>query len=73
MTGEAGQILAGHATLHDMNAMFFVKALLFTLIALIACVVMPFLLVQYPLVGIVVVAAGVYLFSRSFAQRKKFQ
>ena len=56
-----------------MNAMFFLRAVLFTLISLIACVLMPFLLVQYPLVGIVVIAAGVYLFSRSFAQRKKFQ
>lgn len=56
-----------------MNAMFFVRAFFFTLIALIACVVMPFLLVQYPLVGIVVIAAGIYLFSRSFAQRKKLQ
>ena len=56
-----------------MNPMFFLRAFLFTLAALIACVVMPFLLVQYPLVGIVVVAAGIYLFSRSFAQRKKFQ
>ena len=56
-----------------MNAMFILRAVLFTLVALIACVLMPFLLVQYPLVGIVVIAAGIYLFSRSFAQRKKYQ
>ena len=70
---ETGQIRLGDARLRDMNPMFFLRAFLFTLAALIACVVMPFLLVQYPLVGIVVVAAGIYLFSRSFAQRKKFQ
>ena len=56
-----------------MNAMFFVRALFFVLASLVLCVLMPFLLVQYPLVGIVVIAAGIYLFSRSFAQRKKFQ
>lgn len=53
--------------------MFFLRALLFTIVALIACVVMPFLLVQYPLIGIVVIALGIYFFSRSFAQRKKYQ
>ena len=53
--------------------MFFLRAFLFTIVALIACVVMPFLLVQYPLIGIVVVAVGIYFFSRSFAQRKKYQ
>ena len=37
-----------------MNAMFFLRAFLFTLAALALCVLMPFLLVQYPLVGIVV-------------------
>ncbi len=56
-----------------MNAMFFVRALFFLIVSLVLCVLMPFLLVQYPLVGIVVIAAGIYLFSRSFAQRKKFQ
>lgn len=56
-----------------MNAMFFVRAVFFVLAALVFCVLMPFLLVQYPLVGIVVIAAGIFLFSRSFAQRKKFQ
>jgi hypothetical protein len=56
-----------------MTAMLIVRAVLFTLAALVSCVLMPFLLVQYPLVGIVVIAAGVYVFSRSFAQRKKFQ
>lgn len=56
-----------------MNAMFFVKAVFFVIAALLLCVLMPFLLVQYPLVGIVVIAAGIYLFSRSFAQRKKLQ
>ena len=56
-----------------MTPMFFLRAVLFTLVSMIACVLMPFLLVQYPLVGIVVIAAGVYLFSKSFAQRKKFQ
>ena len=56
-----------------MNAIFFVKAFFFALISMVACVLMPFLLVQYPLIGIVVIAVGIYLFSRSFAQRKKFQ
>ena len=56
-----------------MNPMFFLRAFLFTIVALIACVVMPFLLVQYPLIGIVVIAVGIYFFSRSFAQRKKYQ
>ena len=52
-----------------MNAMFFVRAVFFVLAALVFCVLMPFLLVQYPLVGIVVIAAGIFLFSRSFAQQ----
>ena len=72
-TSEAGQIQPRDARLRGMNAMFFLRAVLFTLASLTACVLMPFLLVQYPLVGIVVIAVGVYLFSRSFAQRKKFQ
>lgn len=59
--------------MNRMTAMFFVRALFFVLAALVLCVLMPFLLVQYPPVGIVAIAAGIYLFSRSFAQRKKFQ
>ena len=70
---ETGQIRRLDARLRGMNAMFFLRAFLFTLVALVACVLMPFLLVQYPLVGIVVIAVGIYLFSRSFAQRKKYQ
>ena len=73
LTRETGQIWRSDARLRGMNAMFILRAVLFTLVALIACVLMPFLLVQYPLVGIVVIAAGIYLFSRSFAQRKKYQ
>jgi hypothetical protein len=56
-----------------MNVMFVLKAILFVIASIIACVLLPFLLVQYPLVGIVVIAAGIYWFSRSFATRKKFQ
>ncbi len=56
-----------------MNPMFFVQAILFVIASLLACVLLPFLLIQYPLVGIVVVAAGIYWFSKRFAVRKKYQ
>lgn len=53
--------------------MFILRAVVFVIVSLIGCVLLPFLLVQYPLVGIVLVAIGIYLFSRSFAQRKRYQ
>jgi hypothetical protein len=56
-----------------MNVMFFVRAIIFVIVSIIACVLLPFLVVQYPLVGIVLIAGGIYWFSRSFATRKKFQ
>ena len=56
-----------------MNAMFVLRALVFVIVSIIGCVLLPFLMVQYPLVGIVVIAIGVYFFSRGFAQKKKFQ
>jgi uncharacterized membrane protein len=56
-----------------MNAMFVLRAIVFVVVSIVACVLLPFLMVQYPLVGIVVIAIGVYFFSRSFAQKKKFQ
>ena len=40
-------------------------------LSIIGCTLLPFLAVQYPLVFLLVVAAGVYLFSRSFVQRKR--
>jgi hypothetical protein len=56
-----------------MNAMFVLRAIIFVIVSIVGCVLLPFLMVQYPLVGIVVIAIGVYFFSRSFAQKKKFQ
>ncbi|MFN3266092.1 MAG: hypothetical protein ACK41E_04550 [Deinococcales bacterium] len=47
--------------------------ILFVVISILACVLIPFLAIQYPLVCLVVVAAGIYVFSRAFAQKKKFQ
>jgi uncharacterized membrane protein (DUF106 family) len=61
------------AKLGGMTAMFILRAVVFVIVSLIGCVLLPFLLVQYPLVGIVLVAIGIYLFSRSFAQRKRYQ
>jgi hypothetical protein len=46
---------------------------LFVVCSIIGCVMIPFLAIQYPLVCLVVVAAGIYAFSRAFAQKKKFQ
>jgi NADH:ubiquinone oxidoreductase subunit 3 (subunit A) len=52
---------------------FALNAILFVVFSIIGCVMIPFLAIQYPLVCLVVVAAGIYLFSRAFAQKKKFQ
>jgi 4-hydroxybenzoate polyprenyltransferase len=46
---------------------------LFVIASIIACVLLPFLAVQYPILFVIVVAAGVYVFSQTFKQRKKFQ
>jgi hypothetical protein len=46
---------------------------LFVVFSIIGCVMIPFLAIQYPLVCLVVIAAGIYFFSRAFAQKKKFQ
>jgi uncharacterized membrane protein YbjE (DUF340 family) len=56
-----------------MTLMFVLRAVVFVIASIIGCVLLPFLLVQYPLVGVVIIAAGIYWFSRSFAVRKKFQ
>lgn len=53
--------------------MVFLRILAFVIGSIIACVMLPLLAVQYPIVFLVVVAIGVFLFSRSFASRKKFQ
>jgi membrane protein implicated in regulation of membrane protease activity len=53
--------------------MVFFRILVFVVCAIIACVLLPLLAVQYPVVFLVVVAIGVYLFSRSFSNRKKYQ
>jgi hypothetical protein len=47
--------------------------LIFIIASIIGCVMIPFLAIQYPLVCLVVVGAGIYAFSRAFAQKKKFQ
>lgn len=44
---------------------------LFVVASILGCVLLPFLAIQYPLVCLVVVAAGIYAFSRTFAQKKK--
>jgi hypothetical protein len=65
--------LFGTVKLEGMNALFFVRVIVFVITSIIACVMLPFLLVQYPLVGIVMIVGGIYWFSRSFATRKKIQ
>ncbi|NJK43863.1 MAG: hypothetical protein HC933_05865 [Pleurocapsa sp. SU_196_0] len=63
----------GQAKILGMTLMFVLRAVVFVIASIIGCVLLPFLLVQYPLIGIVIIAAGIYWFSRSFAVRKKFQ
>lgn len=66
-------VLRWGVTLTGMNALFVLRAIVFVIVSILACVLLPFLLVQYPLVGIVLIAIGIWLFSRSFARRKRFQ
>jgi hypothetical protein len=49
------------------------RIVIFVFGAIIACVMLPLLAVQYPIVFLIVIAIGVFLFSRSFSSRKKFQ
>jgi hypothetical protein len=49
------------------------RIVVFVIASIIACVMLPLLAVQYPIVFLIVIAIGVFLFSRSFSSRKKFQ
>ena len=49
------------------------QIIIFVVASIIGCVLIPFLAIQYTLVCLVVVAAGIFAFSRAFAQKKKFQ
>lgn len=51
--------------------MFVLRAVLFVVLSIIGSTLLPFLAVQYPLVFLLVVAVGIYVFSRSFSQRKR--
>jgi hypothetical protein len=62
---------AAFVKLGGMKTALFV--ILFVVVSIIACVLLPFLAVQYPIVFLVVVVAGVYAFSQTFKQRKKLQ
>jgi membrane protein implicated in regulation of membrane protease activity len=43
----------------------------FVVIAILVCVLLPFLAVQQPILAVLVVAGFLYWFSRRFAQRKR--
>lgn len=43
----------------------------FVVMAILVCVLVPFLAVQQPILAVLVVAAFLYWFSRRFAQRKR--